>query len=106
MSWLKNHAASIRVAAVIALGGLGLGACVSQQKIDEQFATLNTRIDQLDSRVQAASQQASAANQAAQAANQAAQAAASDARNANQRLDAMDARINQMQQAPARTPRG
>jgi murein lipoprotein len=105
MPLLKNRPIT-RAAAVIVLGGFSLGACVSQQKIDEQFSTLNTRIDQLDAQVQSAAQQAGAANQAAQSANQAAQAAASDARNANQRLDAIDARINQLEQGPTRTPRG
>jgi murein lipoprotein len=99
MPGLKIRAASARVVAVIALAGLGLGACVSQDAIDQQFATVNSRLDQVDARVQAAAQQASAANQAAQQANQSAQ-------QANQRIDELNTRVNQMQQGPARTPRG
>jgi murein lipoprotein len=99
MPGLKIRAASARVVAVIALAGVGLGACVSQDAIDQQFATVNSRLDQVDARVQAAAQQASAANQAAQQANQSAQ-------QANQRIDELNTRVNQMQQGPARTPRG
>lgn len=106
MSWLKKHAASARVVAVIMIGGLTLSACVTRDYIDQQFSTVNSRIDQLDSRVQTASQRADQAAQAAQSANQAAQAAATDARNANQRLDAVTGRIDQIESGPARTPRG
>ncbi len=106
MSWLKNHAASARVVAVMLVGGLALGGCVTRDYIDQQFATVNTRIDQVDARVQTATQRADAAAQAAQQANQAAQAAAADARNANQRLDQVSTRIDQIEQGPARTPRG
>jgi murein lipoprotein len=106
MPGLKIRAASARVVAVIALAGVGLGACVSQDAIDQQFATVNSRLDQVDARVQAAAQQASAANQAAQQANQSAQQANQSAQQANQRIDELNTRVNQMQQGPARTPRG
>lgn len=115
MSWLKNHAASARVVAVIMLGGLGLSACATNGYVDEQIAAVNSRIDQVDGRAQAAAQRAEAANTAAQsasssaaAANSAAQAAATDARTANQRLDQMGGRVDALEKPPAprRTPRG
>jgi murein lipoprotein len=101
MSLLKSRAAGAFV--VVSIAALGLGACASY---DDDFAAMNGRMDQLDSRVQTASQNAEAASASAQSANSAAQAAATEARNANQRLDALDARVNQIEQGPVRTPRG
>src|SRR3546814_20931452 len=46
---------------------LGLGACATY---DDDFARVNSRLDQLDTSVQSAAQSAKAANQAAQRANQ------------------------------------
>jgi len=115
MPWLKKHAASARVVAVIILGGLGLSACASTQYVDEKIAAVNTRIDQLDGRVQTAAQRAEAANasaqaaaSSAQAANTAAQGAATEARTANQRLDQLGGRVDALEKpAPkGRTPRG
>lgn len=113
MSWLKNHAASARAIAVVALGGLALSACATNQYVDEKIAMVNSRIDQTDARVQQAAQRAEAANSAAQAAandaraaNTAAQAAATDARTANQRVDQLGGRVDTMERGPARTPRG
>jgi outer membrane murein-binding lipoprotein Lpp len=103
MPWLKNHAASARVVAVILVGGLGLSACATQDYVDQQIAGVNSRIDQLDARVQTATQRADAANAAAQA-------AATDARTANQRIDQLGGRVDRLEQTPAappaRTPRG
>jgi outer membrane murein-binding lipoprotein Lpp len=115
MSLLKKHAASARVIAVIAMSGLALSSCATNDYVDQQIATVNSRIDQLDGRVTTAAQRAEAANQAAQAAassaqsaNQAAQAAATDARTANQRLDQLGGRVDALEKPPAprRTPRG
>ena len=113
MSWLKNHAASARAIAVVALGGLALSACATNQYVDEKIAMVNSRIDQTDARVQQAAQRAEAANSAAQAAandaraaNTAAQAAATDARTANQRVDQLGGRVDTMERGPARTSRG
>lgn len=113
MSWLKNHTATVRAAVIVAIGGLGLSACATNGYVDEQIAAVNSRIDQVDTRVQGAASRAEAANTAAQAAatearaaNTAAQAAASDARTASQRIDQTNGRLDAMERAPARTPRG
>ncbi|MDP3494306.1 MAG: Lpp/OprI family alanine-zipper lipoprotein [Hyphomonadaceae bacterium] len=113
MSWLKKHAASARVIAVIALGGLAVTGCATNGYVDEQIAAVNSRIDQVDARVTTATQKADAAaadartaNQAAQAANTAAQAAATDARTANQRLDQVGGRVDALEAPPTRKPRG
>ena len=68
---------------------LGLSACATY---DDEFAAVNTRLDQLDSRVQSAAQSAESANQSAQ--------------QANQRLDQLEGRVQQLETAPARKPRG
>jgi outer membrane murein-binding lipoprotein Lpp len=116
MSWLKKHAASARVVGVIILGGLGLSACATREYVDQQIASVNTRIDQVGSQAQAAQSRADSAAQAAaaaqsraDAANQAAQAAATDARSANQRLDQLTGRVDTLEKPAARTgrtPRG
>jgi hypothetical protein len=113
MSWLKNHASGLRVAAVTVVAGLAMTACATNQYVDEKIAMVNSRIDQTDARVAQAAQRAEAANAAAQAAandaraaNTAAQAAATDARTANQRVDQVTGRVDAMERGPARTPRG
>jgi murein lipoprotein len=83
---------AVRAAAVVVLGALSLGACASKSYVDEQMATVNSRIDSLDARVQAATQNAGTA--------------ATDARTANQRLDQIEGRMNAMEQRAVRTPRG
>jgi murein lipoprotein len=68
---------------------LGLSACATYQ---DEFAGINSRLDQLDTKVQNAAQSAESANQAA--------------RQANQRLDQMESRVQQLETAPRRAPRG
>src|SRR3546814_13336233 len=68
---------------------LGLGACATY---DDDFARVNSRLDQLDTSVQSAAQSAEAANQSAQ--------------RANQRLDQLEGRVQQLETAPGRKPRG
>jgi hypothetical protein len=117
MSWLKKHAGSLRVVAVAAIAGLGLSACATREYVDQQIASVNTRIDGIDSRVTTAQQRADAANSAAQSAasaaqsaNSAAQAAAAEARTANQKADQLGGRVDALEKPPAaaprRTPRG
>jgi tetrahydromethanopterin S-methyltransferase subunit G len=113
MSFLKKHAASARIAAIVVVSAVSFTACATNQYVDEKFAAVNTRIDQVDARVSAATQRAEAGNSAAAAAassagaaNTAAQAAATDARTANQRLDQLTGRVDAMEKAPAKKPRG
>ncbi len=113
MSFMKKHAATARAAVVVALGGLALGACATNGYVDEQIAAVNSRIDQVDARAQAAAQRADAANTAAQSAATearnaatAANGAATEARSATQRIDQINGRVNALESAPARTPRG
>ncbi|MEQ1783665.1 MAG: hypothetical protein ABMA14_20100 [Hyphomonadaceae bacterium] len=110
MSFLKKHAAKTRIAAVIALSAVSFTACATNQYVDEKFAAANSRIDQLDARVTSASQRADAAAAAAASsantANSTAQGAATDARTANQRLDQLTGRVDALEKAPAKKPRG
>ena len=96
MPVVKARAAS--VAAVLVLGGLSLSACATRGYVDEQIAGVNTRIDAVDAK-------ASDAIQRADAAGRTAQTAATDAQTANQRLDQLTARVDRLEQMPAKTPR-
>lgn len=97
MALLKNCYATLRVAAIVALGGLSLSACATKEYVDEQIATVNQHITAVDSKAQDAIQRADAANAAAQA-------AAGDARNANQRLDQLTPRVDAIEQRLAAKP--
>lgn len=103
MSWLNNRA--VRASAVVAIAALGLGACASTE-MEERMTAMDGRIGQLEAQVQSAAQSAASANSAAQGANSAAQGAATAARTNGQRIDQLEGRVNAMEQAPARTPRG
>ena len=92
----KQNLAMARTLGVAIVAALGLAGCATY--IDE-FATINSRLDQLDTKVQGAAQSAESANQSAQQANQSAQ-------QANQRLDQMESRVQQLEAAPPRKPRG
>jgi murein lipoprotein len=101
---------TLKIAAGLVVGSLGLSACATRGYVDEQIAMVNTRISSVEAsamrRADAGDAAAQAANAAAQAANAAAQAAATDARTANQRLDQLTPRVDTMeQQAVRRRPR-
>lgn len=83
---LRKHHLALGVALA---ASLGLSACATY---DDEFAAVNSRLDQLDTRVQSAAQSAESANQSAQ--------------RANQRLDQLEGRVQQIETAPARKPRG
>ena len=84
----KQHLKTARTFGV-AIVALSLGACATYK---DEFATINSRLDQLDAKVQGAAQSAESANQSAQ--------------QANQRLDQMEGRVQQLETAPRRKPRG
>jgi murein lipoprotein len=86
---IKQHLTTARALGVAIVAALSLGACATY---DDDFAAINSRLDQLDSRVASAAQSAQSANEAAQ--------------RANQRLDQMEGRIQALESQPARRPRG
>lgn len=88
MSLIK-YLPKARALGVVTVAALSLGACATY---DDEFATINSRLDQLDQRVASAAASADAANQSAQ--------------QANQRLDQMEGRIQSLESQPARRPRG
>lgn len=73
----------------VAVVVMSLASCATYK---EEFAGINSRLDQLDTRVQGAAQSAESGNQSAQ--------------QANQRLDQIEGRVQQLERAPRRTPRG
>ena len=89
MNLTRKHLGIARALGLAIVVSVGLGACATY---DEEFAGINSRLDQLDTRVQSAAQSAESANQSAQ--------------RANQRLDQMESRIQQLETAPTRVPRG
>lgn len=86
---MSKHLMTARTLAVAIVATLGLGACATY---DDDFAAINSRLDQLDARVQSAAQSAESANQSAM--------------RANQRLDEIEGRVQRLETGPARTPRG
>ncbi|QDW65657.1 hypothetical protein [Luteimonas granuli] len=85
----KQHVVMARTLGVAIVATVGLAACATY---DEEFAGINSRLDQLDTKVQNAAQSAEAANQSAQ--------------QANRRLDQVESRVQQLETAPRRVPRG
>ena len=89
MLMTKQHVAVARSLTVALVASLSLAACATY---DDEFAGINSRLDQLDTKVQGAAQSAESANQSAQ--------------QANQRLDQIEGRVQRLEAAPRRTPRG
>ncbi|MEN5209326.1 hypothetical protein ABE493_14515 [Stenotrophomonas terrae] len=85
----KQQIVMARTFGVAMLVTVSLASCATYK---EEFAGINSRLDQLDSKVQGAAQSAESANQSAQ--------------QANQRLDQIEGRVQQLERAPRRTPRG
>lgn len=85
----KQHLVVARTLGLAIVTTLSLAACATY---DDEFAGINSRLDQLDTKVQSAAQSAESANQSAQ--------------QANQRLDQMESRVQQLEAAPRRAPRG
>ena len=89
MSLTRPHLAMARTLGVAIVATLGLGACATY---DDDFARIDSRLDQLETRVEGAAQSAESANQAAQ--------------QANRRLDSLEGRVQQLETSPGRVPRG
>jgi murein lipoprotein len=89
MLMTKQPLAMARTLGVALVATLALAGC---KTYDEDFARINSRLDQLDTKVQGAAQSADAANQSAQ--------------QANQRLDSIESRVQALEAAPKRKPRG
>lgn len=85
----KKNLMMVRTLGVALVAGLSLSACATY---DDEFAGINSRLDQLDMKVQGAAQSAESANQSAQ--------------QANQRLDQLEGRVQRLETAPGRQPRG
>jgi len=85
----KQQLVTARTLGVAMVVSMGLASCATYK---DEFAGINSRLDQLDTRVQGAAQSAESANQSAQ--------------QANQRLDQIEGRVQQLERAPRRTPRG
>ncbi|MFN4160911.1 MULTISPECIES: hypothetical protein [unclassified Stenotrophomonas] len=89
MSLTQQHLKMVRTLGIAIVATVGLSSCATYKN---EFASINSRLDQLDTKVQGAAQSAESANQSAQ--------------QANQRLDQIEGRVQQLEQAPRRKPRG
>ncbi|AMJ55749.1 MULTISPECIES: hypothetical protein [Stenotrophomonas] len=89
MIMTKQHWVMARSLGMAVVVTASLASCATYK---EEFAGINSRLDQLDTKVQGAAQSAESANQSAQ--------------QANQRLDQIEGRVQQLERAPRRTPRG
>lgn len=89
MFMTKQHLAMARTLGVAIVAALGFAGCATY---GDEFAGINSRLDQLDTKVQGAAQSAESANQSAQ--------------QANQRLDQIESRVQQLESKPGRPPRG
>lgn len=85
----RQNMAMARTLGVALVAAMGLAGCATYS---DEFASINSRLDQLDAKVQSAAQSAESANQSAQ--------------QANQRLDQMESRVQQLETSPRRVPRG
>ena len=85
----KQHLKAARTLGMAIVVTAGLASCATY---DDEFAGINSRLDQLDTRVQDAAQSAESANQSAQ--------------QANQRLDQIEGRVQQLEGSRGRAPRG
>ena len=95
----QSRIGTAKVAAALVVAGLGLSACATRGYVDEQVATLNSRINAVD-------EKATDAIQRADAANSAAVGAAGSASSTNARIDQLNSRIDGIEQRmTARQPR-
>ena len=89
MFMTKQHLVMARTLGVALVATLGLASCATY---DDEFAGINSRLNQIDTKGQSAAQSAESANQSAQ--------------QANQRLDQIEGRVQQLETKPGRPPRG
>lgn len=85
----KPNLTTARNLGIALIAGVSLSACATYK---DDFARIDSRLDQLDVKVQGAAQSAESANQSST--------------QANQRLDQIEGRVQQLEQAPRRKPRG
>lgn len=81
---------SIATVALTIASGLSLSACATTKYVDEQIATVNSRISALEAKVQQV--------------DSTAQGAAGAAQSANQRLDQLTVRVDGIEQRLAQKP--
>jgi len=85
----KQKLVMVRTFGMAIVATVGLASCATY---DDEFAGINSRLDQIDTKVQGAAQSAESANQSAQ--------------QANQRLDQIEGRVQKLETSPRRVPRG
>lgn len=92
--------------AMILLGSVGLGGCATKGYVNEQIATVNTRIDGIDGHLRTVEGTSGQALTQAQAAAGQAQQNSQRIDQLNGRVDGVDQQMQQLQKQRARKPRG
>ncbi len=92
--------------AMILLGSVSLGGCATKGYVNEQIATVNTRIDGIDSHLRTVEGTSGQALTQAQAAAGQAQQNGQRIDQLNGRVDGVDQQMQQLQKQRARKPRG
>lgn len=94
------------VVSMILLGSVGLGGCATKGYVNEQIATVNTRIDGIDGHLRTVEGTSGQALTQAQAAAGQAQQNGQRIDQLNGRVDGVDQQMQQLQKQRARKPRG
>lgn len=85
----KQYLRVVRTLGVALVAAVGFTGCVTY---DDEFVTINSRLDTIDARVESAAENAAAAAAAAQ--------------RANERLDSLENRVDALEAGAPRVPRG
>ena len=103
---MNSNFAKRSAVAMILLGSVGLGGCATKGYVNDQIATVNTRIDGIDGHLRTVEGTSGQALTQAQAAAGQAQQNGQRIDQLNGRVDGVDQQMQQLQKQRARKPRG
>ena len=103
---MNSNFAKRSAVAMILLGSVSLGGCATKGYVNDQIATVNTRIDGIDGRLRTVEGVSGQALTQAQAAAGQAQQNGQRIDQLNGRVDGVDQHMQQLQKQRARKPRG
>jgi murein lipoprotein len=104
--YMPASLSKISTVALVMIGSVGLGGCATKGYVNEQIATVNTRVDGVDSRLRTVEGTSSQALAQAQAASGQAQQNTQRLDQINGRVDGLEQRMQEQMQQRQRRPRG